>query len=77
MLIGALWSLTVIEDGDATRDLARLVVPAAGSLLETGSAPEPYQLIGPDGAVVTAVSGWFADLQAAGRSAATLRSYAH
>ena len=75
MLIGALWSLTVIEDGDATRDLAGLVVPAAGSLLETGSASEPYRLVGPDGAVVTAVSEWFADLQAADRSAATLRSY--
>ena len=65
----------MIEDGDATRDLAGLVVPAAGSLLETGSVPEPYRLVGPDGAVVTAVSEWFADLPAAGRSAATLRSY--
>src|SRR5271166_4356847 len=43
--------------------------------METGSATEPYRLIGPDGAVVTAVSAWFADLQAAGRSPATLRSY--
>ena len=58
-----------------TRDLARLAVPAAGSLLETGSVQEPYRLIGPDGAAVTAVSEWFADLQAAGRSAATVRSY--
>jgi site-specific recombinase XerD len=73
--IGALWSLSVIEDGDATRDLAGLAVPAAGSLLETGCVSEPYRLIGPDGATVTAVSEWFADLQAAGRSPATLRSY--
>jgi site-specific recombinase XerD len=75
LLIGALWSLSVIEDGDAIRDLAGLAVPAAGSLLETGSVPEPYRLIGPDGAVVAAVSEWFADLQAADRSPATLRSY--
>jgi hypothetical protein len=75
LLIGALWSLSVIEDGDVTRDLAGLAVPAAGSLLETGSVLEPYRLIGPDGAAVPAVSEWFADLQAAGRSAATLRSY--
>src|SRR5260370_3388773 len=43
--------------------------------MEAGSVSEPYRLIGPDGAVVTAVSEWFADLQAADRSAATLRSY--
>ena len=65
----------MIEDGDATRDLAGLVVPAAGALLETGCQWEPCRLAGPDGAVVDAVSAWFGDLQAAGRSAATLRSY--
>jgi integrase len=66
----------VIEDVDgAPRDLARLVVPAAGALLETGGEWEPYRLVGPDGAAVDAVSAWFGDLQAASRSAATVRSY--
>ena len=50
-------------------------MPAAGALLETGGEWEPYRLVGPDGAVVDAVSAWFGDLQAAGRSAATVRSY--
>ena len=66
----------MIEDVDgAPRDLARLVVPAAGALLETGGEWEPYRLVGPDGAAVDAVSAWFGDLQAASRSAATVRSY--
>jgi len=65
----------VIEGEDVPRDLTRLVVPAAGALLETGGEWEPYRLVGPDGAVVDAVSAWFGDLQAAGRSAATVRSY--
>ena len=34
-----------------------------------------HRVVGPDGAVVAAVSAWFADLQAAGRSVATVRSY--
>lgn len=61
--------------GGQPRDLARLVVRAAGSLQATGSVWEPYRLAGPDGAVVDAVSAWFRDLRAAGRSAATVRSY--
>jgi len=65
----------VIEGEDVPRDLARLVVPAAGALLETGGEWEPYRLVGPGGAAVDAVSAWFRDLQAAGRSAATVRSY--
>jgi hypothetical protein len=32
-------------------------------------------LVGPDGSAVEAVSAWFADLQAGGRSVATIRSY--
>ena len=76
MLGGAVWSLTVVDDEDgAPWDLAWLVVPAAGALLETGGEWEPYRLVGPDGAAVDAVSAWFGDLQAAGRSAATVRSY--
>jgi integrase len=47
-----------------------------GRLVETGSDEEPYRLVGGDGAPVQAVSVWLADLQASGRSVATLRSYA-
>jgi site-specific recombinase XerD len=61
--------------GGQPRDLAALVVPAAGGLLEAGSGWERYQLAGPDGAVVEPVSAWFRDLRAAGRSQATVRSY--
>jgi site-specific recombinase XerD len=65
----------VIGDGEGLRDLAALVVPAAGSLLETGSELEPYRLVDEDGMPVAAATAYFRDLQAAGRSAATVRSY--
>jgi site-specific recombinase XerD len=61
--------------GEQSRDLAVLAVPAAGSLMETGNRWEPYRLVDPAGAAVTAVTAFFRDLQAAGRSAATVRSY--
>ena len=65
----------VIEDEEQTRDLAGLVVPLAGALEETADAWLPYRLIDPAGSAVEAVSAYFRDLQAAGRSDATLRSY--
>ena len=67
----------MIGDGEELdlRDLAVLVVPAAGALRETGNRLEPYQLVDPAGVPVLAVSSYFRDLQAAGRSAATVRSY--
>jgi integrase len=74
MAVG-LWFLVMAGCGRQRRDVAALVVPATGSLLGTGSGWEPYRLVGPDGAVVGAVSAWFRDLRAAGRSAATVRSY--
>jgi len=58
-----------------SRDLAGMVVPQAGRLVVTVDAWEPYQLLDPTGTPVKAVSDWFHDLQAAGRSPATLRSY--
>jgi integrase len=58
-----------------SRDLVSMVVPQVGSLTETGNAWEPYRLVDGDGAVVEAVTEYFRDLQAAGRSTATLRSY--
>ena len=68
-------SVVVIEDEKELRDLAGLLVPAAGSLQETGSQTDPYRLVDPAGGQVVAVTAYFRDLQAAGRSAATLRSY--
>jgi site-specific recombinase XerC len=63
-------------DDEAGRDLVGLVVPAVGSVGETGDLWEPYRLIDVTGAAVEAVSAFLRDLQAAGRSAATQRSYA-
>lgn len=60
---------------EPSRDLAVIVVPQVGHLVETGDAFDPYRLVDGDGAVVEAVSEYFRDLQAVGRSTATLRSY--
>lgn len=65
----------MIDEKARERDLARLVVPRSGRLLETGSVFEPYRLLDPDGVAVTAVDVFFAELQASGRAASTLRSY--
>ena len=58
-----------------SKDLAAMVVPQVGRLVATEGAWEPYQLLDPTGTPVKAVSDWSHDLQAAGRSPATLRSY--
>lgn len=63
------------EQDGSSRDLARLVVPAVGSLTATGYPWEPYRLFDADGVVVGPVASYFRDLQASGRSTATLRSY--
>ncbi len=65
----------MVSDGQELRDLAGLTVPACGSLRETGSRPDPYVLVDPAGTPVVAVTAYFRDLLAAGRSAATVRSY--
>lgn len=52
-----------------------MVPPQVGRLLATGDHWEPYRLTDPAGTPVEAVSAWFCELQAAGRSAATTRSY--
>ncbi len=57
------------------RDLATIVVPQVGRLVATADPWQPFRLVGPDGSSVEAVSAWFADLQAGGRSVATVRSY--
>ena len=65
----------MVVDGDESRDLALLSVPLAGALEETGDGWVPFRLTDPAGAVVEPVSAFFADLLAAGRSEATVRSY--
>ncbi|MCX5182985.1 hypothetical protein [Streptomyces sp. NBC_00268] len=62
-------------DEVSQRDLASLAVSAVGSLVATGDPWEPFRLLDRDGTPVDSVSAYFRDLQAAGRSAATVRSY--
>jgi integrase len=50
-------------------------VAQEGSLRETGDPWAPWQLVDGDGLAVEGVAAFLADLQAAGRSAATMRSY--
>lgn len=63
------------EGTEAKRDPANVVVMQVGGLVATGDRWVPYRLVDGDGAVVDAVSAWLAELQAAGRSPATARSY--
>ncbi|GAA5107016.1 site-specific integrase [Haloechinothrix salitolerans] len=58
-----------------SRDLATLVVPQVGRLAATGDEWDPYRLLDGGGATVESVAAFFRELQAAGRSGATLRSY--
>jgi integrase len=60
---------------EPSRDLMAMVVPQVGHLAATGDVSDPYRLVDGDGVVVEAVTEYFRDLQAAGRSTATLRSY--
>lgn len=65
----------MISEGVPSRDLAAVVVAQVGRLVDTGDRWVPYRLVDGDGATVEGVSAWFADLQAGGRSPATVRSY--
>lgn len=56
-------------------DLAALVVPQVGSLQLTKDPWEPWRLLDAQGLPVEAAAVFFRDLLAAGRSAATVRSY--
>ena len=66
---------TMITDGDAPRDLSRLVMPLGGSLEATGDLFEPYRLVDGDGVVLVPAAAYFRELAACGRPAATHRSY--
>lgn len=63
-----------IEEQPST-DLALTAVPQVGRLVATGVSGEPYRLVDGDGMPVEPVAAFFRDLQAAGRSTSTLRSY--
>lgn len=67
--------LLMFEDWDRVRDLAGLAVPLVGAVEATSDPWLPLRLVNADGEAVEAVSEFFRDLQAAGRSAATVRSY--
>ena len=60
---------------ETSRDLSVLVVPQAGRVVATDDVWEPYRLVDGDGILVESVAVYLRDLQAAGRSAATARSY--
>lgn len=60
---------------ESAPDLASLEVRQVGSIEGTGNPWEPFRLVDPAGAVVPPVSEYLKDLQAAGRRAATQRSY--
>ena len=62
-------------DLELSTDRAAIVVPPVGRLVETDEEWEPYRLVDGEGSAVAAVAAWFSELQAAGRSVATLRSY--
>ncbi len=65
----------MIVDSDGSRDLSGLVVAQCGSLQRTGDLFEPYRLVDAAGAVVSSVGVYLRELAAAGRPAATQRSY--
>lgn len=65
----------MFDEVELSRDLAGLQVAATGSLAATGSRWEPFRLLDAAGVVVDAAAAFFADLLAAGRSEATVRSY--
>ncbi|WP_433521526.1 tyrosine-type recombinase/integrase [Nocardia pseudovaccinii] len=65
----------MVSGEEEQRDLAALVVPAAGALVATADRWEPYRLVDREGAAVEGVASFFRELQAAGRSRATVRSY--
>lgn len=63
------------NEPEPSRDLALKLVPQVGRLVDTGERGQPWLLTDADGEVVEAVASYFGELQAAGRSPATLRSY--
>lgn len=70
-------TVAVMTSGEAgQRDLVTLVVDSVGAVIGTDVIWEPYRLVDHEGGVVTSVTAFLHELQAAGRSPATQRSYA-
>lgn len=65
----------MVEDSTPGRELAELAVPQVGRIEQMDDPWMPCRLLDPDGVPVEPVSEFFRDLQAAGRSPATVRSY--
>jgi integrase len=65
-----------MSGSDVERDLSVLVVGTVGRVEATGEIWEPYRLVDPVGGIVSEVALFLKELQAAGRTAATARSYA-
>jgi hypothetical protein len=65
----------LIAGDERDADVAGLAVPSVGALRETGDPWEPFQLVDAAGVVVGPAAAYLKDLQACGRSNATLRSY--
>jgi hypothetical protein len=63
------------EQQRQSNDHALTVVALAGRLVEMGDLAEPYRIVDGDGVVVEPVVVYFRELQATGRSVATVRSY--
>jgi site-specific recombinase XerD len=63
------------NEPEPSSDLALRRVPQVGRLLGTGDRAVPWALTDADGNCVEAVDAYFRELQAAGRSLATVRSY--
>lgn len=57
------------------KDLAALLVPHVGRLIDTGDRWEPHRLVDADGVPVGSVAEFLQDLLASGRSPGTARSY--
>jgi len=57
-------------------DLALTVVPLVGRLVETADRADPYRVEDVEGTAVEPISAYLHELIAAGRSVATIRSYA-
>jgi site-specific recombinase XerD len=63
------------NEPEPSRDLALMLVPQVGRLGDTGDRALPWVLSDADGNDVESVALFFRELQASGRSPATLRSY--
>jgi hypothetical protein len=63
-------------EADPAGELSTLVVPAVGTVVTREDPWEPVRLVDGAGEPVAAATAFLRELQASGRSAATLRSYA-